>query len=262
MLAKLVPTLSDWWCQVVSVTDPYGSNLFSKLDPLLFLSSSSLIVLVGLLHMFVSSMYCGTSSHVCAVHVLWDVFICLCRPYAVEVLMCFVPSLYHRELYHWVHCVLRPHPISISRYVSHIPTRSASSGQPPGSAALFRCGRSRFLLDTARREYKLWSSSLRNLHHPLTFESQFRSAFMATKLRLLQWREWGSIPGRDKFFCPIHTYFSNFIQIIQIIFFYISYTYYDSYPNCKKVEIVMCFTEIWTRFYKKKQFTNDDCSFS
>jgi hypothetical protein len=47
--AKLVPTLADRGCNVVSVTDHYGRNLgFSRPQPLLFLSSSSSIVLTRL----------------------------------------------------------------------------------------------------------------------------------------------------------------------------------------------------------------------
>jgi hypothetical protein len=46
---KLVPTFADRECHVFSVTDPYGRTLgFLDLEPLLFLSSSSSIVLTRL----------------------------------------------------------------------------------------------------------------------------------------------------------------------------------------------------------------------
>jgi hypothetical protein len=45
--AKLVPTIADRGCHVVSVTDPYGRNL-GFLEPLLFLPSSSSVVLTRL----------------------------------------------------------------------------------------------------------------------------------------------------------------------------------------------------------------------
>jgi hypothetical protein len=46
LLAKLVPTSADRRCHVVSVTNPYGRIL--GLEPLLFLSSNSSIVLTRL----------------------------------------------------------------------------------------------------------------------------------------------------------------------------------------------------------------------
>jgi hypothetical protein len=46
LLAKLVPTFADRGCHVVSVTEPYGRILdFLDLEPLLFLPSSSSVVL-------------------------------------------------------------------------------------------------------------------------------------------------------------------------------------------------------------------------
>jgi hypothetical protein len=92
--AKLVPIFADRGCHVVSVTDPYGRNLFSRPEPLLFLSSGSSILLVGRLHKFVSPLYCGKSSHVCAASILWDVFACLCRLCTVRSLRMFVLSMY------------------------------------------------------------------------------------------------------------------------------------------------------------------------
>jgi hypothetical protein len=47
--AKWLPTFADRGCHVVSVTDPYGRILgFSRQEPLLFLPSSSSIVLTRL----------------------------------------------------------------------------------------------------------------------------------------------------------------------------------------------------------------------
>jgi hypothetical protein len=47
--AKLVPTLADRGCRVVSATDPHGRNLgFFDPEPLLFHSSSSSIILTRL----------------------------------------------------------------------------------------------------------------------------------------------------------------------------------------------------------------------
>jgi hypothetical protein len=47
--AKLVPAFADRECHVIRVTDPYGRILgFSRPEPLLFLSSSSSVVLMRL----------------------------------------------------------------------------------------------------------------------------------------------------------------------------------------------------------------------
>jgi hypothetical protein len=49
MSAKLVPTFADRGCHVVSATDPHGRILgFIDTEPLLFLPSSSSIVLIRL----------------------------------------------------------------------------------------------------------------------------------------------------------------------------------------------------------------------
>jgi hypothetical protein len=49
MLAKLVPTLADRGCRVVSAADPHGCNLgFLDPEPLLFHSSSSSVILTRL----------------------------------------------------------------------------------------------------------------------------------------------------------------------------------------------------------------------
>jgi hypothetical protein len=48
-IMKLVPTLADRECRVVSATDPHGRNLgFLDLEPLLFHSSSSSVILTRL----------------------------------------------------------------------------------------------------------------------------------------------------------------------------------------------------------------------
>jgi hypothetical protein len=73
--AKLVPTFADIGCRVVSATDPHGrSSRFSRPEPLLFLPSSSSVVLTRLSGPVPDPLLLRTSGS--AENVTRDIWIC------------------------------------------------------------------------------------------------------------------------------------------------------------------------------------------